>query len=128
MSFSLPKFAATLLAASGFLAGGGVAWAASALPVQLANSAVLGATNSSLIASVPAPVVPSGKFAPAPVPDVDFSAPSLGGPAEARLMPTLLSRAASSEADGFARDSSEEHGTYEREPPAPGLNLSVPVK
>jgi hypothetical protein len=83
----------------------------------------------------PVPIVPNAVavppvvgLAPAPVPNVDLDDPSLRAVASARISPALLSRSDVFEGDGYSFGSNADHGVDERTPPAPGINVSVPVK
>jgi hypothetical protein len=109
--------------------GGRATPPAAPLTVQLADSSVLPRAEPAPIAASPASVAPEANLlAPAPVPNQDIDAPiSLTG-TEPRLSPALLSRKKTFEGDGFSHGSGQDYGLDERTPPAPGLNLSVPVK
>lgn len=65
-------------------------------------------------------------FQPAPLPNQDKDAPPRAA-AGAQLGPALLSRKAEFQGHGFANNSSQDHGIYEREQPAAGLKISLPV-
>ncbi len=99
------------------------------LTIQMADSTVLPRAEPAPIAVSPAALVPQDSaLAPAPVPNQDIDAPIPLAGTEPRLSPALLSRKKTFEGDGFSHGSGQDYGLDERTPPAPGLNLSVPVK
>jgi len=74
-----------------------------------------------------AAAAPTGTgFLPAPVPNEDRDAPPAANPS-AQLGPALLSRKTEFQGHGFANASSQDHGIAEREQPAAGVKISLPV-
>jgi hypothetical protein len=106
--------------------------AASSFSVQIADTGLSGTRPSTgLVAAKPAtpPRPPAGTLAPAPIPNQDIDAPvARAAPREPRLEPAFFSRKAEFEGDGFSAGSNLDYNTEDKDKPAAGLNLSVPVK
>ena len=109
------------------LAGFSRAFAAGpgAMAVQLADGAVFSAPATSLVAQEQK--APAPELVPAPVPDPDLQAPSGETASAPSLGPALLSRDSQFAGNGFSQASSLDHGTEEKEKPAAGFKVSVPV-
>ena len=123
-----------LLAGSAIMLGAaGKPPTAASLPVQIADTGPLAATYAAPAAPVqkmPDQLTASqAMFEAAPVPNRTLDAPDSAGSAPTtQLAPALLSEKAAFAGDGFSGGSSQEQATTDRQHPAAGLSLSVPVK
>lgn len=117
-----------LMVCAGVALGAAARVPAGGLPVQIADTGPLGAPSAK--ASVPPAVVKASgaMFEAAPVPDESLDAPGeTRAAARAELAPALLSAKAAFAGNGFSSTSSQEQATNDRQHPAAGLSLSLPL-
>ncbi len=96
------------------------------MAVQMADGAVFAAPAHTIIAEQQKANAAAADLAPAPVPDPDLQPPTGDAEPAAHLMPSLISRP-SLVGNGVAQAATRDHGLEEKEQPAAGLQLSVPV-
>ena len=102
--------------------------AAKAMQIQLVDAGALAAPSANFVAAPAAPQNASTDLVPAPLPDPDAQPPHAAGDTEARLNPALLSRKPEFQGNGFANFSNLDYALDDKDKPAAGINLSVPVK
>jgi hypothetical protein len=106
-----------------------VAGTISSMPVQLVDAGALTQTNAFTTTAKPvAAAAQATGLVPAPVPDPDAAPPNTTGTVGPSLNPAFFARPVAFQGNGFAESSNLDHSLRERQTPAAGLNLSVPVK
>lgn len=126
--FALCLVAVALAAPCVALAGTAAAPTPPKLQVQDLNALAAPASPALPAAGTSAVVASANVLLPAPVPNPDIEAPHSASSPQASLNPAFLSRPVVFQGNGFSAFSTQGHAEDERERPAAGLNLSVPVK
>ncbi len=95
--------------------------------LALLDQSTIGSANGS--ASVTA-ALPSGGFAPAPVPDIDLlpHVPHNAGPAQAELSADLFTAQKTYRGEGYLPGSTVQGSQTRHVNPAPGFSLKVPLE
>jgi hypothetical protein len=102
--------------------------ATKAMQVQLVDAGALAAPVAALVAPPPPVTNGTADLIPAPLPNPDVQPPNLEGKPSPSLNPALLSRKLEFQGNGFANFSNLDYALDDKDKPAAGVNLSVPVK
>jgi hypothetical protein len=97
------------------------------LQVQLVDAGALTVPASNLIVAHSVAQAAASDLQPAPLPNLDVQPPNASGAPVASLNPALLSRKPEFEGHGFGNFSNLDYAIDEKQKPAAGLNLSVPL-
>jgi len=101
--------------------------ATKALRVQLVDAGALTVPASDLIVARSHAQVAASELQPAPLPNPDAQPPNISGGPGTSLNPALISRKLEFEGNGFANFSNLDYAIDDKQKPAAGLNLRVPL-